>query len=94
MDIPADVQVKIDAISNRIDEIDFDKQFISGAHARGRSDELTSDLYSQMQALRSPYLPSEVSTFKQSFRTSDATKANRSAAVARAIKQLEDIDNE
>tara|TARA_R100000951_G_scaffold116246_3_gene127250 strand:- start:827 stop:1108 length:282 start_codon:yes stop_codon:yes gene_type:complete len=89
VDIPADVQAQIDAISKRIDDLNFDKQFISGAHARGRNDKLRSDLFSQMRGLMSPYFPREESKCVQSFRTSDATIANRAAAVARAIKQLE-----
>ena len=89
MDIPADVQAKIDEISNRIDELNFDKQFISGANARGRNDELKNDLYSQMQALRSPYLPREDKKSRPWWDgESSESKAKRVAIVVqRALKQ-------
>ena len=96
MDIPVDVQAEIDIEEARLKELRYDRQFIGDFKARDHHDgciERCGDYIRHLKMPYMPYMPSKVSTFKQSFRTSDATKANRAAAVARAIKQLEDIDN-
>ena len=90
MDIPLDVQAKIDEAEERVKSLRHDKQFIGDFVARARHDELISEVGDYIRSLKNPYEPRSVEPKKVSSWTPESIESKRKRidrVVQHALKQ-------
>ena len=90
MDIPLDVQTKIDEAEAELIELRYDRQFIGDFKARASHDGIIERREDYIRSLKNPYIPRTVSVMPVSTYSPESRvdKAKRVAVVVqRALKQ-------